>query len=111
MNDRGTALIEMLIAGFLAVMVMLPTVHAVVELSDARARASAAAIDEAVWFARHGASREWQGDGRTSMVVDGDIVEVTVSVDVPVVSVGGARVTMTVTERATAAISPYRSSR
>ena len=54
-REAGTALIEMVMLGFAIVVIVVPTVTAVVGLADARARASTIAHDTAVAIARHGA--------------------------------------------------------
>ena len=114
LRDSGTALIEMTVAGLVAVMVLLPTVHALATLSDARARASVVAHDTAALVARHGSVPENHGsvvddDIATEVVIAESMVEATSRVDVVLLSVGGAEVRVSVTERARTLISPYRS--
>lgn len=113
-REAGTALIEITVAGLVAVMVLVPTVHALATLSDARARASVIAHDAAVLVARHGSLPEHHGsvaddDVATHVVVSDSMVEATSSIDVVLLSVAGAEVRVEVTERATTLVSPYRS--
>lgn len=112
MNERGTALIEMIVAGFLVMAVTLPTLHAVVRLADGHARVAAAADDHATWFARHGTSlHDDRQDILTTVTVEGDHVTARSTVSVELIAIGGATVQVSVSEEATARASPYRSDR
>lgn len=110
MRERGTAMIEMIVFGFVAVALIVPTVTTIVRLCDAHAIAGVAAHDGASWYARHGRPAP---DDRSTVdveyVADGDSIEATAVIDVSVVDVAGLSMTLTVVERAVAPISPYRS--
>ncbi len=111
-NSAGTALIEVVVVGFVAVAVMVPTLLAVGALADATGDMSVTATEAASWYARHGQELD-PPDGATIVTyeLDGDAVVATASTEVTLVDVMGRRVAVTITERARAAISPYRSDR
>lgn len=109
-SEGGTALIEMVVVGFAAVVLLVPTITAVVRLADAHGLVSGVAHDGAAWYARHGEHLGIQQAGVDAIYVVGDgSVEVTATTSVELVSLLGARVTVRVSDRATAAISPFRS--
>ncbi|HSJ70024.1 MAG TPA: hypothetical protein VLA29_00065 [Acidimicrobiia bacterium] len=111
-DSAGTALIEVIVIGFVAMAVMVPTLLTVGALADAKGDMSVAATQAASWYARHGQELDLP-DGETivTYVLDGDAVVATASTDVTVVDVLGRTVAVTITEQARWAISPYRSSR
>ena len=109
-SEVGTALIEMVVVGFVAVVLLVPTIAAAVRLADAHGVVSGTASDAATWYARHGEHLDVNADGvDTSYLVSDGSVEVIATTRVEVVSVLGARITVGVSDRATAAVSPYRS--
>lgn len=111
-DSAGTALIEVIVIGFVAMAVMVPTLLTVGALADARGDMAVAATDAASWYARHGRELDLPDDGTIVVyVVEGDAIVATASTEVTVVDVLGRTVAVTITEQARAAISPYRSSR
>lgn len=103
-------MIEMIIFGFAAIALIVPTVTTLIRLSDAHSVAAVAAHDGASWYARHGQPPpEDRAAVDLEYAVSRDSVEATATVDVSVVDVAGLSVTMTVVERANVTISPYRS--
>jgi hypothetical protein len=111
-DSAGTALIEVIVIGFVAMAVMVPTLLTVGALADAKGDMSVAATDAAAWYARHGQELD-PPDGGTivTYVLDGDAVVATASTDVTLVDVMGRTVAVTITEQARWTISPYRSGR
>jgi hypothetical protein len=115
-DERGTALIGTLAIGFVFVLVMAQTL---ITLGRIGTTASEAA-EVAAYAAQHGA--RFGGPNDATRIVEGlspDAVVVTVDngaeltvevrIDVPLVGPGSSPVRHTVTGRATAAYSPYRS--
>lgn len=110
MSERGTALIETIVAGFLVLVVVLPLASVIVRIADAQGTAAASAHDAASWVARHGATggARWDRGGLDIDIVGDEVVAVA-TVDVSVLSILGMDMSITVRERATVVISPYRS--
>lgn len=111
-DSAGTALIEVIVIGFVAMAVMVPTLLTVGALADAQGDMSVAATEAASWFARHGHQLDPPDEGTVvTYDLDGDAIVATASTEVTLVDVMGRTVAVTITEQARAAISPYRSSR
>lgn len=111
-NERGTALLEMVVLGFAIVALALPLFLAVGVLSEARARADAAASDAARWVARHGGlpPEDWV-DVEVTIVQTADVVTVRASTAVQMLGVEFTTVTASVEVSRSAWVSPYRSGR
>lgn len=110
-NQRGTALIEIVVIGFAVVLMVLPVISTVAQLSDAQAVVHGSARDGAVWVARHGGQPPRVQGVEITMVEEIDRVEVTATKTVELIGVGGAVVTRTVRSTVEVAVSDYRSSR
>ncbi len=110
-DSAGTALIEVIVIGFVALAVMVPTLLTVGALADAKGDMSVAATDAASWYARHGLELHAPDDATiVTYDIDGEAVVATATIDVTLIDVMGRSVSVTITEQARAAISPYRSS-
>jgi hypothetical protein len=113
--SRGSALLEVLIIGALLALGITQAAMAAGRLHSAGGRATEAARVAASWSARHGdvrgaesiASAMAPDADRVRTLQRGDEITVVVKIDVPLL--GG--ITRTVTGRATARISEYRSNR
>lgn len=115
-RERGAALIGVLAIGFVFVLVVSQTLIALGRLGG-----SAADVTEAAFYAaQHGArygdaedaariARDLVPDATVIAVDDGTVLLVEVSVEVPLVGPEHSPVRHTVTGRATAPYSPYRS--
>lgn len=110
-GERGTSLLEIVILGFAVVALVLPIVLAVGRLSEASTIAGDEARGVATWVARHGTSPANDHQSDISIDVSGGVVHVSASIEVELVSVGGAGVATTVTSNFSMPISPYRSDR
>lgn len=110
-RQRGTALIEMVVVGFVVVLITLPVLLTVVRMADASDVAAAEARSVAEWVARHGAlpSEPMSGDVRVD--ADGTTVTVSSTIRVDVVAIGGARVGTDVSATYAVPIAPFRSDR
>lgn len=110
--QRGTALIEVILLGFAIVAVAIPTITSASVLAAAKGEAQTAAIDAAAWYARHGSLPDQSDDGVDLIVLSGqDDIVVRAVVEVTVLGIGGARVSMSLDGTARAPVSPYRSDR
>jgi hypothetical protein len=110
-SEIGTALIEMVVVGFVSVALLIPVITASVRLADAHGLVSTAAHDGATWYARHGEQPPAaSADVEATYVLDDHRVEVMATTTVEVMSVFGAQITVRVTDRAVAPVSPFRSS-
>ncbi len=111
MNEqRGTALLEIIVVGFAVVMMVLPVVSTVARLTEANATVHATARDTAVWVARHGADPPAVEGVGISVFTSGRSVEVVATQEVVLVGVGGATISRTVRSRVIVPVSQYRSS-
>lgn len=111
-DSAGTALIEVIVIGFVAMAVMVPTLLTVGALADAKGDMSVAATQAASWHARHGGELGSPDDGTiVRYSVDGDAIVAVASIDVTLVDLMGRKVVVTIAEQARATISPYRSGR
>ena len=110
-NERGTSLIEVVVLGFAILALVLPTVLAAARLSEASAVALEEARGVATWVARHGTQPEQAHRADITVDVIDGVVHASASIEVQLVSVGGAGVGTTVTSRFAMPISPYRSDR
>lgn len=109
-NQRGIALLEVIVVGFAVLLMVLPAISTVAKLADASAVVNSAARDAAVWVARHGGEPPMVDDVELSVAMHGGEVEVTASRDVVLVGVGGSDVVRTVHSRVQVTVSDYRSS-
>jgi len=111
-DERGTALLEMVVLGFAVVALAVPLFLSVAAFSDARARADLTATDAALWIARHGTMppEEWN-DVDLTVEQAGDVVAVRATTTVQMLGVEFASVSATVGIDRTAWMSPYRSGR
>ena len=110
-SERGTSLIEVVVLGFAILALVLPTVLAAARLSEASTVALEEARGVATWVARHGTQPvEAHRADITVDVIDG-VVHASASIEVQLISVGGAAVGTTVTSSFAMPISPYRSDR
>jgi hypothetical protein len=110
-NQRGTVLIEMVILGFATLAMMLPIVLVTARMSEASAVTLEEARGVATWVARHGTPPDQDHRSDVSIDVSDGVVHVTASVEVELISIGGAEVATTVTSSFAMPISPYRSDR
>lgn len=110
-RERGTVLIEMLVIGFGVMLVVLPLLTMVMRMAEAADVAAGDARATATWVARHGELPDVEPRSVVDVEIHDGIVTVHSSVDVPLIAVGGARVTTTVSARYDMPISPYRSGR
>lgn len=117
-GQRGSALLETVAVGFVVLIVVGQALVTLGRLESAGLAADEAARHAATWATRHGdlASAEqiaidFLPDARVTANRNGDDVVVQVAVDVPLLGPNGSPVTRTVYGRASAPISPYRSSR
>lgn len=111
-NDRGTALIEMLVLGFAVVLVVLPVLVTVARVIDANAVVSSEARDSASWLARHGVEKPGAASGvSVESSVTGGVAHATATANVTLVGVGGVHIDRTVVASYDAPLSPYRSDR
>lgn len=114
-NERGSALIEIIGVGAAVVVVLIPVLVGVGRVQRANDEVSAAAHAAALAATRTGdpaaaerhAAAAYPGT-RVDLDVDGDRVVVTVSREVDLLGAGGV-LERTVTARAAAHLSPYRS--
>ncbi|MGB9359112.1 MAG: hypothetical protein WCC01_11205 [Acidimicrobiia bacterium] len=115
-DDRGAALIGTLAIAFVFVLVVVQTLITVGRLGASAAEAS----EVATYAAQHGARHGDPGDARRlasalapdAVVIaidDGDLLSVEVRIDVPLIGPEGSPLHHTVTGRASATYSPYRS--
>lgn len=107
----GVALIEMIVLGFGAALVVLPVLLMVVRLAEASEVAADEARFVAVWVARHGVAPDVEPQSDIDVHVSDGVVSVTSSLEVDLLAVGGSHVTRTVVARFDMPISPYRSDR
>ena len=111
-DERGTALIEMLVLGFAVVLIVLPVLVTVARIIDANAVVSSAARDSATWLARHGTIRPVTGEGvAVETSATSDIAHATARATVTLVAVGGMKIERQVVASYDAPVSPYRSDR
>ena len=115
-DERGAALIGTLAVGFVFVLVMAQTLITLGRLGATASEVAEVASYAAQQGARHGgpakAARIAERLSPDAVVVTidrGSELSVEVRIDVPLVGPGGSPVRQTVTGRATAAYSPYRS--
>ena len=116
MTDRGSALIETLVLGFVAVMLVLQAAIAAARIQTAGEEATEVAQIAATWAARHGSH-----DGAEQLALDllpdatvevkggPDRIRVTVVTEVALVGPSGSPLAREVVGRASVRISPYRS--
>ena len=114
--ERGSALFEVLAVGFVVSLLLSQAVVGVVRIHEAGDRATAAAQTAALSAARSGATADAVSLART--LVPGAVVSVwqvdrevhvVVSEEVSVFGPAGSPIRYTVTGRAAAVVSPYRS--
>jgi hypothetical protein len=110
-NERGTALLEVIVVGFAVILMVLPVISTVAKLTEATTTVHAAARDGAVWVARHGGEPPVVDGIVVSIVESGNEVEVVAAKEVTLIGVAGATVVRTVRSRVTVPISEYRSTR
>ncbi|MGI9585084.1 MAG: hypothetical protein ACR2N7_05785 [Acidimicrobiia bacterium] len=109
-DERGTALIEMVVIGSATLLMVLPILVGVARLADEATDVHTAAVDAAAWVARHGVlPAESDGNVRLSVAVEGADVRVVAESDVALFGVGGATVSVHVTRGVVVPISRYRS--
>lgn len=115
-DDRGAALIGTLAIAFVFVLVVVQTLITVGRLGASAAEAAEVATYAAQHGARHGGAGEAEhlaralAPGAVVVVVDdGNALSVEVRIDVPLVGPEDSPVQHTVTGRASATYSPYRS--
>ena len=116
--SRGSAVIEVLVVGTLAVALVLATAVSSVRIQTAGERVDQAARLGADWGARWGdaaeaeavARRHAPGSTATAARI-GDRLRVTVRFRVPVAGPSGSPLSVTVVGRAESTIAPYRSRR
>jgi hypothetical protein len=109
-DERGTALIEMLVLGSAVLLMVLPILVAAAHLADAANDVHATAVDAASWVARHGVLPvESDGSIALSVELDGAEVQVVAESDVTLFGVAGADVSVHVTRSVVVPVSPYRS--
>jgi hypothetical protein len=110
-DDRGTALIETVVLGFAILSLVLPTVLMTARMSEASSVALEEARGVATWVARHGTPPDQ--DHRSNITIDviDGVVHVSASIEVDLVSIGGADLGTIVTSSFAMPISPYRSGR
>lgn len=112
MNERGTALIEMLVLAFAVALVVIPAFTAVGRIMEARVAVDDAAHDVGVWVARHGAAHPGTHDDvEVDVQRTPDSVEVTAVRRVDLAGIGSATVGMTIRSTVRVPVSPYRSGR
>ena len=116
MTDRGSALIETLVLGFVAVMLVLQASMAAARIQTAGEEATEVAQAAATWAARYG-----DRDGAEQLVHDllpeatvevkggRDRIRVTVTKRVSLIGPSGSPLTRDVVGKASVRISPYRS--
>ena len=117
-RQGGSALLETVVVGFVVLIVVSQTLVTLGRLESAGLAADEAARHAAAWAARHGdlesAERIADGllpDAQVTVSRAGDEVVVQVALDVPLLGPDGSPLTRTVSGRAAAMISPYRSRR
>ena len=117
-GDRGGALLETLVLGFLAAVIVLQVLVAAGRIQVAGEAVAETAQVAASWAARYGDAATAAQIARrmlpgTAVAVNGDEHRIRVEVrdQVSLLSPGGNRVTATVRGRASATLSPYRSRR
>lgn len=115
-NERGTALIGTLAIGFVVVLVVGQSLLALGRLSAASAEVSEVASYAAQQGARYGEPGEAAvvaerllPEATVEVVDNGNTLSVGVHLTVPLIGPEGTPLERTVTGRATATISPYRS--
>ena len=117
-DERGTALIGTLAIGFIFVLVMAQTLITLGRIGTTASEAAEVASYAAQHGARFGgpedATRVAEGLSPDAVVVtvdNGSALSVEVRIEIPLVGPGRSPVRHTVTGRATATYSPYRSRR
>ena len=115
-NEEGSALFEVLVLGVFGALLILTATVAAGSLQAAGEEATEVAQSAAAWGARYGdaaaaeaMARDLLPDARVTVSSDGHRIEVTVRSSVALIGPEGGALSTTVTGRATAAISPYRS--
>ena len=115
-GERGTALIGTLAIGFVFLLVITQTLITVGRIGTAASEAAEVASYAAQHGARFGgpedATRVAEGlspDAVVATVDNGSALSVEVRIEIPLVGPGSSPVRQTVTGRATATYSPYRS--
>lgn len=109
-QQRGTALLEIIIVGFAVVLMVLPVVSTVARLTEANSTVHATARDAAVWIARHGADPPDVDGVGVSVFSSGRYVEVVATQEVVLVGIFGADISRTVQSKIRVPVSQYRSS-
>ena len=116
MSERGAALIGTLAIGFVFVLVISQVIVTVGRLGSVSAEASEVATYAAQYGARYGdpddaarIARDLMPGADVEAGAAGTSLSVQVRVDVPLVGPAGSPLRQTVTGRATATYSPYRS--
>lgn len=115
-NERGTALIGTLAIGFVFVLVISQVIVTVGRLGAVSAEVSEVASYAAQYGTRYGdpddavrIARDLMPGADVVATTSGASLSVQIRMDVPLVGPSGSPISQTVTGRATAAYSPYRS--
>lgn len=110
-DSRGTALIEMIVVGFVVALITLPVLLTVVRMADASDVAGAEARSVAEWVARHGVMPSQPMSGDVHVDSDGSTVTVSSTIRVDVLAIGGTKIGTDVSATYAIPIAPYRSDR
>jgi len=110
-NERGTALIEMLVLSFALALVVIPSFAAVARIVDARVAVDDVAHDVAVWEARHGARYPGADGIEVQVRRTRDAVAVIAAKRVDIIGIGSTGLGITVRSAVEVPVSPYRSDR
>ena len=115
-DDRGAALIGTLVIAFVFVLVVAQTLVTIGRLGAGATEAAEVATYAAQYGARHGdlgdarrLAGEMAPEATVVAVGDGSMLFVEVRIDIPLVGPEGSPLRRTVTGRASAPYSPYRS--
>ena len=108
-EQRGTALLEIIVVGFAVVLMVLPVVSMVARLTEANAVVHSTARDAAIWVARHGGDPSGTDTVQVTVSRTAESVEVVATMEVVLVGVGGTDITRTVRSTVEVPVSRYRS--
>ena len=116
--SRGSAVIESIVVGFLAALLLLQVTSAAARIQSAGDQVTEIAQSAALFAAHHGDARLAESlvadllpDASVSAWMRSSDVVVTVSARIVLVGPEGSPVTMTVSGEASARMSPFRSSK
>lgn len=110
-DERGTALLEVIVLGFAVVMLVLPIIMTVARITEAQSLVHSAARDGALWVARHGGDPPAVDGIELHTVAGSNVIEVVATDEVDLIGVGGTTLARTVSATVEVPISAYRSRR